>query len=315
MHFVAPALQALGHQIAGGMFLVGQFWLGVDLAADVHHLGFVCADVVQRGWQQRRVHGFVTPRQRRFILRHILRGPELLENPPMSDLSAFSITNKWPAKHPERLQLYSLPTPNGVKVSIMLEEIGLPYEAHRVAFDKNEQLTPEFLSLNPNNKIPAILDPDSPGGKPLALFESGAILVYLADKTGKLMPTEPAARYGVLQWLMFQMGGIGPMFGQLGFFHKFAGKDYEDKRPRDRYVAESARLLGVLEKQLGQHTWVAGEDYSIADIAIWPWVRNLVGFYGAGELVRIERFPLVQAAIARFVERPAVARGLTIPAA
>ena len=233
----------------------------------------------------------------------------------MSDLSAFSITNKWPAKHPERLQLYSLPTPNGVKVSIMLEEIGLPYEAHRVAFDKNEQLTPEFLSLNPNNKIPAILDPDGPGGKPLTLFESGAILVYLADKTGKLMPTDPAARYGVLQWLMFQMGGIGPMFGQLGFFHKFAGKDYEDKRPRDRYVAESARLLGVLEKQLGQHTWVAGEDYSIADIAIWPWVRNLAGFYGAGELVRIERFPLVQAAIARFVERPAVARGLTIPAA
>ena len=233
----------------------------------------------------------------------------------MSDLSAFSVTNKWPARHPERLQLYSLPTPNGVKVSIMLEEIGLPYEAHRVAFDKNEQLAPEFLSLNPNNKIPAILDPDGPGGKPLALFESGAILVYLADKTGKLMPADPAARYGVLQWLMFQMGGIGPMFGQLGFFHKFAGKDYEDKRPRDRYVAESARLLGVLEKQLAQHTWVAGEDYSIADIAIWPWVRNLVGFYGAGELVRIERFPLVQEAIARFVARPAVARGLTIPAA
>ena len=233
----------------------------------------------------------------------------------MSDLSAFSVTNKWPARHPERLQLYSLPTPNGVKVSIMLEEIGLPYEAHRVAFDKNEQLAPEFLSLNPNNKIPAILDPDGPGGKPLALFESGAILVYLADKTGKLMPADPAARYGVLQWLMFQMGGIGPMFGQLGFFHKFAGKDYEDKRPRDRYVAESARLLGVLEKQLAQHTWVAGEDYSIADIAIWPWVRNLVGFYGAGELVRIERFPLVQEAIARFVARPAVALGLTIPAA
>ena len=233
----------------------------------------------------------------------------------MTDLSAFTITSKWPARHPDRLQFYSLPTPNGVKVSIMLEEVGLPYEAHRVAFDKNEQLTPEFLSLNPNNKIPAILDPDGPGGKPLALFESGAILVYLADKTGKLMPADPAARYGVLQWLMFQMGGIGPMFGQLGFFHKFAGKDYEDKRPRDRYVAESARLLGVLEKQLAQHTWVAGEDYSIADIAIWPWVRNLVGFYGAGELVRIERFPLVQEAIARFVARLAVARGLTIPAA
>ena len=233
----------------------------------------------------------------------------------MNTLSEFPITRRWPAQHPDRLQLYSLPTPNGVKVSIMLEEIGLPYEAHRVAFDKNEQLTPEFLSLNPNNKIPAILDPDGPGGKPLALFESGAILVYLADKTGRLMPSDPAARYGVLQWLMFQMGGIGPMFGQLGFFYKFAGKDHEDKRPRDRYVAESARLLGVLEKQLGHHTWVAGEDYSIADIAIWPWVRNLVGFYGAGELVQIERFPLVQQAIERFVARPAVARGLTIPSA
>ena len=231
----------------------------------------------------------------------------------MTDLSAYPITRKWPAQHPERLQLYSLPTPNGVKVSILLEELGLPYEVHLVNFGTNDQMTPEFLSLNPNNKIPAILDPHGPGGKPLALFESGAILVYLADKTGQLMPSDPAARYGVLQWLMFQMGGIGPMFGQLGFFHKFAGKDYEDKRPRDRYVAESARLLGVLEKQLGQHTWIAGEDYSIADIAIWPWVRNLVGFYGAGELVQIARFPLVQQAISRFVERPAVARGLTIP--
>jgi len=315
MHLVAPTLQALGHQIAGRVFLVGQFGLRVDLAADVHHFGFVRTDLVQRGWQQWGVYVFVIPRQRKSILRHILRGPHLLENLPMSDLSAFPITSQWPAKHPDRLQLYSMPTPNGVKVSIMLEEIGLPYEAHRVAFDKNEQLTPEFLSLNPNNKIPAILDPQGPGGKPLALFESGAILVYLADKTGKLMPSDPAARYGVLQWLMFQMGGIGPMFGQLGFFHKFAGKDYEDKRPRDRYVAESARLLGVLEKQLGQHTWVAGADYSIADIAIWPWASNLVGFYGAGELVQIERFPLVEKAIARFVERPAVAKGLTIPSA
>ena len=234
---------------------------------------------------------------------------------PMTDLSDFPITHKWPAKHPDRLQLYSLPTPNGVKVSILLEELGVPYEVHRIAFDKNDQMTPEFLSLNPNNKIPAILDPDGPGGKPLALFESGAILVYLAEKSGRFIPADAAGRYTVLQWVMFQMGGIGPMFGQLGFFHKFAGKDFEDKRPRDRYVAESARLLGVLDGQLSKHAWVAGSDYSIADIAIFPWVRNLVGFYGAGELVEFARFKHVQAALERFVARPAVIKGLTIPPA
>jgi GSH-dependent disulfide-bond oxidoreductase len=178
----------------------------------------------------------------------------------MTDLSAFPITQKWPAQHPDRLQLYSLPTPNGVKVSILLEELGLPYEPHLVRFDANDQLSPEFLSLNPNNKIPAILDPQGPGGQPLALFESGAILVYLAEKTGRLMPADPAARYETLQWVMFQMGGIGPMFGQLGFFHKFAGKDYEDKRPRDRYVAESRRLLGVLEQRLAGRAWIMGDD-------------------------------------------------------
>src|SRR5205814_3478763 len=168
----------------------------------------------------------------------------------MHALSSFRVTEKWPPRHPNRLQLYSLPTPNGVKVSIMLEEIGLPYESHRVSFDTNDQMSPEFLSLNPNNKIPAILDPDGPGGKPLPLFESGAILIYLADKSGKFLPRDPAARYQAIQWLMFQMGGIGPMFGQLGFFNKFAGKDYEDKRPRERYVAESRRLLEVLEARL-----------------------------------------------------------------
>lgn len=231
----------------------------------------------------------------------------------MPDLSAFPVTKKWPARHPDRLQLYSLPTPNGVKVSIMLEEIGLPYEAHKVAFDQNDQMSPEFLSLNPNNKIPAILDPNGPNGKPLPLFESGAILIYLADKTGQLLPADPAARYQAIQWLMFQMGGIGPMFGQVGFFHKFAGKDYEDKRPRDRYVAESRRLLGVLDKHLADRAWMMGDDYSIADIATFPWVRNLIGFYGAGELVGIERFANVQRVLAAFVARPAVARGLEIP--
>lgn len=232
----------------------------------------------------------------------------------MSDLSAFPITAKWPAQHPDRLQLYSLPTPNGVKVSIALEELGLPYEPHLVSFQTNDQLTPEFISLNPNNKIPAIIDPHGPGGQPLALFESGAILIYLAEKTGQLMPQDAARRYETIQWVMFQMGGIGPMFGQLGFFHKFAGKDFEDKRPRDRYVAESKRLLGVLDKHLAGRQWVMGADYSIADIAIFPWVRNLIGFYGAGDLVGFADFPEVARVLAAFVARPAVERGLSIPA-
>ncbi len=228
-------------------------------------------------------------------------------------LSAFPITAKWPPQHPERLQLYSLPTPNGVKVSILLEELGLPYEVHRVSFDTNDQLTPEFLSLNPNNKIPAILDPDGPGGRPLALFESGAILVYLAEKTGRFIPADAAGRYQALQWVMFQMGGVGPMFGQLGFFHKFAGKDFEDKRPRDRYVAESRRLLKVLDQHLEGKAWMLGDGYSVADIAIFPWVRNLVGFYEAGGLVGFDDFAEVKRVLEAFVARPAVQRGLNIP--
>lgn len=231
----------------------------------------------------------------------------------MTDLSAFPITQKWPAVHPDRLQLYSLPTPNGVKVSIMLEETGLPYEPHLVSFESNDQTSPEFLSLSPNNKIPAILDPNGPGGRPLALFESGAILLYLADKTGKFIPQEPAGRYEAIQWLMFQMGGIGPMFGQVGFFNKFAGKDYEDKRPRDRYVAEARRLLKVLDRQLEGRDWILGDGYSIADIATFPWVRNLIGFYEAGELVGMADFPNVMRALDKFLSRPAVAAGLGIP--
>jgi GST-like protein len=231
----------------------------------------------------------------------------------MPSLSSFPITKRWPAAHPDRLQLYSLPTPNGVKVSIMLEETGLPYEPHLVDIMKNESWTSEYLSLNPNGKIPSIIDPDGPGGKPFALFESGAILIYLAEKTGKFLSADPAARYQTIQWLMWQMGGLGPMFGQLGFFHKFAGRDYEDKRPRDRYAAESKRLLGVLETRLQGRDWIM-DEYSIADIATLGWVRNLIGFYEAREIVDYDGLTNVPAWLERGLARPAVQRGLTIPA-
>ena len=231
----------------------------------------------------------------------------------MSDLSSFPITKKWPAQHPDRLQLYSLPTPNGVKVAIMLEETCLPYEPHRVNFDANEQLSPEFRSLNPYGKIPAIIDPNGPDGKPLPLFESGAILAYLADKTGQFVPRDAGGRYQTLQWLFFQVGGVGPMFGQIGFFHKFAGKSFEDKRPRDRYVNESKRVLGVINERLTNRKWIMGDDYTVADMSIFPWVRNLVGFYEAGDLVGIQDFPNVTRALDTFVARPAVKRGLEIP--
>ena len=232
----------------------------------------------------------------------------------MTDLSDFPITKRWPAQHPERLQLYSLPTPNGVKVSIMLEEIGLPYEPHTINIGQNETWIPEYLALNPNGKIPAIIDPDGPGGRPLALFESGAILLYLAEKTGKLLPTDPALRYETIQWVFFQMAAVGPMFGQLGYFHKFAGKDIEDKRPLERYRAELQRLLGVLETRLTGRQWIMGDDYTIADISLLGWVRNLVGFYGAREIVAFDSFKTVQAWLDRGLARPAVQRGLEIPA-
>jgi len=231
----------------------------------------------------------------------------------MTDLAAFPITRKWPAQHPERLQLYSLPTPNGIKVAVMLEETGLPYEPHAVRFETNDQMSPEYLSLNPNNQIPAILDPDGPDGKPLPLFESGAILWYLAEKTGRFLPASASGRYATLQWLMFQMGGVGPMFGQVGFFHKFAGRELEDKRPRDRYVAEVRRLMGVLNTRLADRAWMMGDAYTIADMAVFPWVGTLVGFYGAGELVGVQDFPHVTRALQAFVARPAVVRGMDIP--
>ena len=229
----------------------------------------------------------------------------------MTNLAAFPITRRWPATRPEVIQLYSLPTPNGIKVSVALEEMGLDYEPHLVDFGKNDQMTPEFLSLNPNNKIPAIIDPNGPGGQPLALFESGAILVYLAEKSRKFLPD--ARRYEVLQWLMFQMGGLGPMFGQLGFFHHFAGKDVEDPRPKERYRAEVARLLKVLDGALAGRDWIAGE-YSIADMAIAPWLNTLTGFYKACDIVGWAELQHVPAYLERFLARPAVQKGLNIPA-
>lgn len=231
----------------------------------------------------------------------------------MQTLRDFPITKKWPPQHPDRIQLYSLNTPNGVKASIMLEETGLPYEAHLVNFATDDQKSDEFRSLNPYGKIPAIIDPNGPDGAPLALFESAAILVYLADKSGKLLPRGPAARYETLQWVIFQVAGIGPMFGQVGFFHKFAGKDWEDKRPRDRYVEESKKLLKVVDDRLQGRQWIMGDDYTIADIAIFSLVRNLVGFYGAGELVGFDNFPNVKRALDAFVTRPAVIKGVKIP--
>jgi GSH-dependent disulfide-bond oxidoreductase len=231
----------------------------------------------------------------------------------MQDLHAFPITKRWPPAHPDRLQLYSLPTPNGVKVSIMLEEIGLPYEAHLVDFAKGDQRTPEFLSLNPYGKIPAIIDPNGPDGKPLALFESGAILLYLAEKTGKLLPADPARRYETLAWLFFQMAAMGPIFGQVGYFHKFAGREIEDKRPLARYRDEAKRVLAVVEQRLAERTWIMGDEYTIADVSMLGWVRNLIGFYNAGELVAFHELKHTPAWLERGVARPAVQRGLDIP--
>jgi GST-like protein len=230
----------------------------------------------------------------------------------MPDLSSFPITRRWPPKHPDRLQLYSLNTPNGVKVSIMLEETGLPYEPHLVEIGKGESWTGEFLSLNPNGKIPAIVDPNGPDGTPLGLAESGAILIYLADKTGQLLPAGNR-RYETIQWLMWQMGHVGPMFGQVGFFHKYAGREWEDKRPLQRYAEESKRLLAMLEQRLDGREWVMGGDYTIADIALLGWVRNLVEFYDAARLVEYDGLTNVHAWLERGLARPAVQRGLNIP--
>lgn len=229
----------------------------------------------------------------------------------MLDLATHPIAARWPARHPDRIQLYSFPTPNGVKVSIMLEETGLPYEPHRVTLAERDVKSPEFLSLNPNNKIPAIIDPDGPDGTPLALFESGAILLYLAEKSGLLLGESTRERHLIIQWLMFQMGGVGPMFGQLGYFHKLAGSEIEDPRPRDKYIQEAKRLLNVIETRLDGRDWIA-DTYSIADIAIAPWLRALER-YDAREVVGWTEYGNAVAYLERFLNRPAVQRGLNIP--
>lgn len=226
----------------------------------------------------------------------------------------FPITAKWPAKDPSVIQLYSLPTPNGIKVSAMLEESGLAYEPHLVDFGSNDQMSPEFLSLNPNNKIPAILDPNGPDGKPLGLWESGAILIYLAEKSGQFLSKDPAVKYETIQWLMWQMGGFGPMSGQLGFFHKFAGREYEDRRPFERYRDEVKRLLGVLDRHLEDREFIMGGDYTIADMAAWPWVRTIAGFYEAGEHVELASRKNVMRWFETCLARPASEKATNIPA-
>ncbi|TWH27311.1 MULTISPECIES: glutathione binding-like protein [unclassified Aminobacter] len=231
----------------------------------------------------------------------------------MTDLSSFPITKRWPAQDPGKLQLYSFPTPNGVKVSIALEEVGLPYEAHLVNISKNETWGEEFLSLNPNGKIPAIIDPNGPNGKPFGLFESGAILLYLAEKTGKLLPKDPALRMETIQWVFFQMGGVGPMFGQFGFFYKFGGKDFEDKRPLERYQNEAKRLLGVIEQRMNGREWFMGDEFTIADLAIFPWVRSLREGYGAAEVFGLDELPNTKAWVERCIARPASQVGLNVP--
>lgn len=231
----------------------------------------------------------------------------------MADLTSFPITKRWPAQNPDRIQLYSLATPNGVKASIMLEELGLPYEAHEVSFATDDQITPEFLSLNPNNKIPALIDPHGPDGQPIGIWESGAILIYLAEKTGKLLPHDPATRYETLTWLMFQLGGVGPMFGQFGHFHKFAAETVKGPYPLNRYLNETKRLLNVLDQRLDGQQWIMRDTYTIADIATFPWVRVLSGFYEAGEVVGIDQYKNATSWLERCLARPASEAGYNRP--
>lgn len=232
----------------------------------------------------------------------------------MADLSAFPVTRLFPAKNPDVIQLYSLATPNGVKVSIALEELGLPYEVHKLDISTNIQKHPDYVALNPNGRIPAIIDPDGPDGKPLGLFETGAILIYLAEKTGRLLPKDPALRYETIAWLMWQMGGVGPMFGQFGHFYKFAAdKVANNPYPAERYANETRRLLGIIEERLEGRTFLVNEELTIADIATFPWVRALSTGYDAAGALGLADFPKTNEWVARLAARPASVKGLNVP--
>lgn len=230
----------------------------------------------------------------------------------MTALPEYPIEARWPIQHRDRIQLFSLPTPNGQKVSIALEELELPYEAHRIGLS-GDQHTPEFMSISPNGKIPAIIDPAGPGGQPLSLSESGAILWHLAEKAGRLLPSGAKARLECLQWLFFQVGHVGPMFGQFGHFSVYAKGECEHPYPVQRYANETRRLLGVLDQQLARRGNLLG-DYSIVDIAVFPWVNCLTDFYRAADSLRLSEFEHVERWRKQCNERPATVRGRDVPA-
>ncbi|HYQ02973.1 MAG TPA: glutathione S-transferase N-terminal domain-containing protein [Polyangiaceae bacterium] len=225
--------------------------------------------------------------------------------------SPLLIESQFPIADRSKLQLFSLNTPNGIKVALALEELQIPYEAHTVNILKGEQFTEAYKSVSPNSKIPAIVDLDGPGGKPLALMESGAILIYLAEKAGRLLPTDPAQHFKCLQWLFFQVGHIGPMFGQFGHFFKYAREKCDHPYPLERYTNEAKRLLGVLNHELSDKEYLIGE-YTIADIATAPWVNGLAANYGAGDVLPLSEFPHVKSWLERIISRPAYQVGKNV---
>jgi glutathione S-transferase len=214
----------------------------------------------------------------------------------------------------ERIQLYSLATPNGMKVGIALEEMGYEYDAHTINIMKNEQFTPEFIAINPNSKIPALVDPNGPDEKPINIMESGAILMYLAEKKrdGKFLSNDPRLKWETIQWLFFQMGGIGPMFGQFGHFFKWAKDKCLDPYPVERYATEVKRLLGVLDKRLEGRDFIIDGGYSIADMAIFPWIHSAKEMYNNTDKLQLASFTNVMAYIERCKARPATAKGMTV---
>jgi GST-like protein len=212
----------------------------------------------------------------------------------------------------KKLQLYSLATPNGQKVSIALEEMGLDYEAHTINIMDGDQFKPEFIAINPNSKIPALVDPVGDAGKPLSIIESGAILVYLAEKSGQFLPKDTAGRSRTLQWLFFQMGGAGPMFGQFGHFFKYAKDKCDHPYPVERYTAETKRLLKVIDTQLSQNDFIAGHQLSIADMALAPWVQGLSKFYKADEVLDLNSFKNINRWSEALWKRPGFIKGAEV---